>query len=351
MPAFADESLAGSPQPLQSSNSLEAFKKITLTPTIGTEFDSSVQLSALLTAENSDTLIRDLAILIAQRGVVFFRKQDLTIEQQQELGRRLGRLSGNPLSSGLHVHPLTETSSELGNEVSIIASERRSEYTYGDRSKLASVDWHSDITFEPIPSDYSILKLRIIPPTGGDTLWASGYEVYDRLSPSFAAYLETLTAYHESHVFRDIAAALGNKMREDIRGHPLNKGSDLEAIHPVIRVNPVTGWKSVFVNRAFTKRIVGVTKDESDFILEYLFALVDRNHDLQVRFRWEEGSLAVWDNRSNFHAATWDYTERRVGDRVVSLGEKPSFNPKGQSRREALGLKPAYGWTGEGPRT
>ncbi|KAF8302329.1 putative TfdA family taurine dioxygenase [Clavulina sp. PMI_390] len=340
-------------KPLQSSNSLEVFKKIAVTPTIGTEFDASVQLSALLTADNSDTLIRDLAILISERGVVFFREQDLTVKQQQELGTRLGRLSGNPLSSGLHVHPLTEESSELGSEVTIIASNRRPEYneSHGDRSTLAALGWHSDITFEPIPSDYSILKLRIIPPTGGDTLWASGYEVYDRLSPSFAAYLETLSAYHEGKVFKKVAAALGNKLRDEIRGHPLNQGSDLEAVHPLIRVNPVTGWKSVFANRVFTKRIIGVTKDESDRILEYLFTLVDRNHDLQVRFRWQPGSLAIWDNRSNYHSATFDYKELRVGDRVVSLGEKPSFNPKGKSRREALGLKPSYGWTGEGERT
>ncbi|KAF8304977.1 taurine catabolism dioxygenase [Clavulina sp. PMI_390] len=348
MPSFNDESLSGSPQPLQSTNSLDVFKKVFLTPSIGVEFDPSVQISAILKDDNSDNLIRDLGILIAERGVAFFREQDFTIEQQRELASRLGRLTGNPLSSGLHVHPLTESTSELGSEVTII--ERRGQYERGDQSNLAAKEWHSDITFEPIPSDYSMLRLPIQPPTGGDTLWANGYEVYDRLSPSFAAYLETLTAYHSGGVFRDIASAWGTKLREDIRGHPLNQGPALEAVHPVIRVNPVTGWKSVFVNSAFTKRIIGVTKDESDRILEYLFALVDRNHDLQVRFRWQPGSFAIWDNRSHFHAATRDYTERRSGERVVSLGEKPSFNPKGKSRREALGLKPAYGWTGEGER-
>jgi len=177
--------------------------------------------------------------------------------------------------------------------------------------------------------------------------WASGYEVYDRLSPSFATYLETLSAYHEAHVFRKIAAALGNELRAGIRGSPQNVGDALEATHPVIRVNPVTGWKSVFVNRAFTKRILGVTRDESDKILEYLFSLVDQNHDLQVRFKWEANSLAIWDNRSNYHAATWDYeAEKRVGDRVVSLGEKPSCSPNGVSRRVALGLPPTHGWVG-----
>ena len=125
------------------------------------------------------------------------------------------------------------------------------------------------------------------------------------------------------------------------------------------RTNPVTGWKSVFVNQNFTKRMLGVTKDESDIILKfvivaplifrllasnrlnrYLFDLVSYNHDLQVRFKWEkvcldhvrtrvdyegtdkflQNSLAIWDNRSNYHTATSDYgQEKRVGDRVVSL--------------------------------
>jgi hypothetical protein len=74
----------------------------------------------------------------------------------------------------------------------------------------------------------------------------SGFEVYDRLSPSFAAYLETLTAHHEGQFFRKLASALGNKLRDEVRGHPLNQGDGLEAIHPVIRVNPVTGSCSTF---------------------------------------------------------------------------------------------------------
>ncbi|CCO33361.1 hypothetical protein BN14_07436 [Rhizoctonia solani AG-1 IB] len=109
------------------------------------------------------------------------------------------------------------------------------------------------------------------------------------------------------------------------------------------KTNPVTGWKSVYVNPEFTKRIIGVTKDESDFILNYLFSLIHQNHDLQVRFKWNKNDVAIWDNRSNYHTATYDY-ERvlRVGDRVVSLGEKPYFDPKSKSRREYLGAQHSF---------
>jgi len=337
--------LTGSPRPLVPSDSLKSLPKTDSTPIIGTEFGKEVQLAALLNDAKSDQIIKDLAILVSQRGVVFFRNQELSIDEQKKLGERLGELSGKPESSKLHVHPITEETSELGDEVSIITSDRRGEYEKQDKTRLSAANWHADITFEPVPSDYAILKVHTLPNingqvTGGDTLWASGYEVYDRLSPSFAKYLETLEAVHEARFFRVVASGLGNKLRDGIRGSPGNFGDNLEAVHPVIRTNPVTGWKSVFVNPGFTKRILGVTRDESDTILKHLFSLIQLNHDLQVRFKWEKNSIAIWDNRSVYHTATFDYgQEKRVGDRVVSLGEKPYLDPSSKSRRESLGIK------------
>jgi len=181
-----------------------------------------------------------------------------------------------PESSSLHVHPLTEEGSELGDQISVISSEKQKKgggltHQLSDTTRFASAGWHSDITFEPVPSDYAMLKIHTLPQTGGDTLWASGYEVYDRLSPALAQFLEGLTATHEAKFFHEEAARLGNPLRTTIRGSPLNQGPALEAVHPIIRTNPVTGWKSVYVNRGFTRRINGVTKDESDVLLQYLF--------------------------------------------------------------------------------
>lgn len=167
-------------------------------------------------------------------------------------------------------------------------------------------------------------------------LWASSYEAYSRLSPSMQAYLETLTATHTAHSFLETAARDGITFREP-RGHPDNKGQGLSAIHPVIRTNPVTGWKGLYVNKFFTKRINELTVDESDHLLAYLFGLVTDNHDLVVRFRWTKNSLALWDNRSTQHTATNDYGRKvRWGDRVVSVGEKPYLDPSSISRDEAL---------------
>ena len=100
----------------------------------------------------------------------------------------------------------------------------------------------------------------------------------------------------------------------------------------------VTGWKGLFVNKAFTKRINDVTKDESDFLLNYLHALCHNNFDAHVRFRWAKpGSLALWDNRSTQHSAIYDVgNQPRAGDRACSVGEAPYFDPSSSSRREAL---------------
>lgn len=327
--------------PFSPLGSLSAFESYDETPHIGrfgTRFSNkSVQLSRLLTAPNSDELIKDLATLVSHRGVVFFIDQDIDIEQQKELGARLGELAGKPATSKLHIHPISEQTPELTADVSVISSEGGIARNGYSRSARASNGWHTDITFEPIPSDYAILKLHTLPAVGGDTLWASGYEAYDKLSPAYQRFLEGLTALHDGSGFREYAKET-NKVINSPRGSPQNTGTRLQAVHPVIRTHPVTGFKSLFVNRGFTTRITELTDDESDDVLAYLFRHVSENHDMQVRFHWSKNDIAIWDNRCTFHTATNDYESLRQGNRVVSLGEKPYFDPGSVSRRRALGL-------------
>ncbi|GES62164.1 tfdA family taurine dioxygenase [Aspergillus terreus] len=327
-------------QPLDYSGTLDSYTHNDLTPVIGREYHG-LQVADILKSENCDRVITDLAVTISRRGVVFLRNQDVTPQQMREFGEKLTALAGCPESSGLHVHPLTEEGSELGDQISVISSEKQKKgggltHQLSDTSRFASVGWHTDISFERVPSDYAMLKIHTLPETGGDTLWASGYEIYDRLSPQMAEFLEGLTATHDASFFHDEARRLGNPLRKGVRGSPLNHGEDLKAVHPVIRTNPVTGWKSVYVNKGFTKRINGVTKDESDMLLQYLFNLVTQNHDAQVRFKWNKNDMAIWDNRSTWHCATYDYVEARAGDRVCSLGEAPYLDIQSKSRRQAL---------------
>ncbi|KAJ6139573.1 Taurine catabolism dioxygenase TauD/TfdA [Penicillium samsonianum] len=331
-------------EPIKSSGSLDAFESFDVTPVIGREFPNA-NLKDFLRAPNSDDLLRDLALTISQRGVVFFRKQDgLDNDLQKELVQRLGELSGKPSTSGLHIHPVANSGREHSvkdDEISVISSAGR-EKLYKDRNtrkQTARREWHSDITFEPIPSDYTLLRLTELPKTGGDTLWASGYEVYDRISEPYQKFLEGLTATYAQPGFNEIAKRNDFTIHPGPRGAPENVGEELIAEHPVIRTNPVTGWKSVFAVGTHVQKVNGVSEEESRHLLDWFVTLIVENHDLQVRNRWQNpNDLAIWDNRSVYHAATWDYDGLgpRTGHRAVGLGERPYLDPKSIGRREAL---------------
>ncbi|KLU82427.1 alpha-ketoglutarate-dependent taurine dioxygenase [Magnaporthiopsis poae ATCC 64411] len=338
-------------EPLKTTGALDAYEHFDVTPTIGREY-SNAKIVDLLNAPNSDELLRDLAITISERGVVFFRAQDdLTNDLQKKLILRLGELSGRPATSGLHIHPVLNSEREVegGNdlEISTISSVGREKYYESVKTEVDGLNtkkqdtsqWHSDIAFEPVPADYSSLRLVKLPKTGGDTLWASGYEIYDRISEPYQAFLETLTATFEQPFFLAAAKHNGFQLYDKPRGSPENVGSTLKAVHPVVRTNPVTGWKSVFPVGAHVKHINGLTSEESKHLLDWFLQLLQQNHDLQVRFKWRSpNDIAIWDNRSVFHTATLDYDGQgdRFGNRAVGLGEKPYLDPQSKSRRAAL---------------
>ncbi|KAL9074121.1 MAG: hypothetical protein Q9161_002531 [Pseudevernia consocians] len=334
--------------PLQLKGVLNEFKSFDVTPVIGREFPEA-KLAEWLRAPNSDELIKDLAITISQRGVVFFRAQDgLDDTLQKELAQRLGELSGKPASSKLHIHPVINSGRDEGggdDEISTISS-RQAKKLYkgsflvpGEKKQSGKEGWHSDITFEPVPSDYAILRLVELPGTGGDTLWASGYELYDRLSTPYQKFLDTLTATYAQPKFNETAKNSDFKLYSAPRGSPYNIGEELSAIHPVIRTNPVTGWKSVFAVGTHVQHVNDVTPLESKSLLEWFVKLIVDNHDLQLRHRWQNpNDVAIWDNRSVYHVATPDYEGlgERLGHRAVSIGERPFLDVGSKSRQEAL---------------
>ncbi|KAG9599676.1 taurine dioxygenase family protein, partial [Aureobasidium melanogenum] len=337
------------PKPLKQSGALEQFTYEDTTPVIGREFFNVNIVDDLLDAPNADQLIQDLAITISERGVVFFRKQDnLTNALQKQLNNRLGQLSGKPSTSTLHIHPVLNNSSEFGvddAEISTISSlQRKALFKEGEarnKRRYDAAQWHSDIQFEPAPADYTSLRLTQLPKSGGDTLWASGYEIYDRFSPAYQKFFEGLTATFSGDGFLKAAAANPDKVKiyEKERGSPLNVGKELTAVHPVVRTNPVTGWKSIFALGPFPKFINELNADESEELLKKFRATITENHDLQVRFKWRnENDIAIWDNRSAFHSATFDYEGlgERFGNRAVGIGEVPYLDPNSQSRTEAL---------------
>ncbi|KAJ0163598.1 hypothetical protein CTA2_2737, partial [Colletotrichum tanaceti] len=151
-------------EPLKKSGVLDQFEHFDVTPIIGREYPT-VDLKELLRAPNSDDLIRDLAITISQRGVVFFRKQDnIDNDLQKELVQRLGELSGKPSTSKLHIHPVNNSArgNTKDDEISVISSAQAKKldmhrFLNYTKKQTQKTQWHSDITFEPVPSDYALL--------------------------------------------------------------------------------------------------------------------------------------------------------------------------------------------------
>ncbi|KAI0833610.1 hypothetical protein BC628DRAFT_36102 [Trametes gibbosa] len=279
---------------------LSAASKVQhLTPAIGTEL-LGIDLRQLTDAQKDE-----LSLLIAERGVVFFRDQELDIHQQLDLARHWGPL---------HKHATTPVPREPGlEEVHVVYNDgsRRP-----DTSAFSKIElWHSDVSYEQQPPSTTSLKVITGPPYGGDTLWSSGYALYSSFSPGFQKYLESLTAVHSAVAQADGARAAGHTVRRE----------PVESIHPIVRVHPVTGWKAVYVNPGFTRRIVGVPKAESDAILTLLFHQIAENPDFQVRFHWEPNSVAIWDNRIVTHSATFDFwPHTRHALRATPHGERPT---------------------------
>ncbi|KXS22424.1 taurine catabolism dioxygenase [Gonapodya prolifera JEL478] len=309
--------------PKAYSGSLDKYASFKVTPNIGLEF-SNLPLASL-----TDQQIEDLSILISQHNVVVIRGAHLTPQQLLDIGRKIATPKGT-----LHIHPITAEipgRSEL-DELTVVSNE----IVYGGENAPASDGWHSDISFEPNPSSYAALQIVQGPDAGGDTQFSSGYAAYDRLSKPLQRFLETLNGENDGNAFHEVANKSNIKIREK-RG-AANVGTDLRSVHPLVRTNPVTGWKSLYVSKAFTKRIVELPKSESDLLLNFLFNHIAQGFDFSTRVKWNPGDIAFWDNRSTYHAATKDFDESilRRGIRVVPLGERPYLDPASVSKSEAV---------------
>ena len=220
----------------------EPFETITvdkLTPIIGAEI-GGVDLSS-----PSNRQLDEIHRALAENQVIFFRDQELTPEQHLDFGRHFGPLHLHPAAPHAPGHP----------ELMIIHADKDSPRANGE-------NWHSDVSCDELPPLGSILYIKTCPPRGGDTLFASMYAAYEALSERMQTYLEGLTALHDGeHVYRGLYANYG----------VADKPAYPRAEHPVVRTHPVTGRKALYVNRGFTRRILGIPRDESEGVLRYLY--------------------------------------------------------------------------------
>ncbi|CRG87742.1 Putative alpha-ketoglutarate-dependent sulfonate dioxygenase [Talaromyces islandicus] len=333
--------------PLELTGALDKYESFEVTPVLGREYPTA-KLLEWMNAPNSDELLRDLAITVSQRGVVVFRAQDgVDTEVIKKLAIRLGELTGRPSENGLHIHPLFNSERAHGgadNQINCVSSEDRKAVYAAEQHQKKKVqshnNWHSDLGFEAVPGDYSVFVLTEVPETGGDTLFASGCDLYDRISTPMQKFLETLTAINASPKLEQIARDKEYSMYTEQRGCPQNVGTVFRHEHPVVRTNPVTGWKSIYALGQNTESIKDLAPEESSMLLDWIINILYKNHDTQARIRWKQNNdVAIWDNRSVFHCVTWDYDHLgpRMGKRALCVGERPYFDPNSTSRQETLG--------------
>lgn len=279
---------------------------------IGAEI-SNIDLSENL----SDALINEIRQALVQHKVIFFRQQSLDADGQIRFARRFGELT----TAHPTLPPLAERPEVL-------------DLDYG-RTATRSNEWHTDVTFVDRPPLGSILRAVEIPPVGGDTIWANTVTAYQDLPTHLKSVADQLWAVH-SNAFDYVKPAVS--LNEATQAyHKVFTSTVYETLHPVVRVHPETGERGLYIG-GFVRQIRELSTSESSALVQLLQSYVTRPENT-VRWRWQVGDVAFWDNRATQHYAIYDYDgqPRRVqrvtiaGDRPVSIDGKSSQAIKGDS--------------------
>ncbi|MBY8976646.1 TauD/TfdA family dioxygenase [Rhodobacteraceae bacterium NNCM2] len=282
------------------------FASFTLSPLtlhIGAEVDG-IDLTAPMSAE----VAAELTEALAAWKVLFFREQPLDHAQHVAFARQLGEPTiGHAVFGHDGDHP----------EIYSVGKHRTANSIRHDKTLRSWTDWHADVTAAVNPPSISILRGVDIPPYGGDTFWTNLAAAYDGLSEPLRAFLETLDAAHrfEMPTPERLSEAYLKEVRE----------RQMESIHPLVTVHPVSGEKVLFVSPDFIYRIEGLAPRESQALLEFLWEHAVRP-EYSVRYKWRPGDVAMWDNRSTAHLAPSDIFDTEFDRqlyRVTLVGEKP----------------------------
>jgi taurine dioxygenase len=279
------------------------------------------ELSGLELRRLSDTEVAQVRAALLAHRVVFIRRQDLSAREQIDFARRLG-----PLTQGHPTLPVVDDE-ELILDLDSLAGG-------------AANHWHSDVTFVDRPPMFSILRAMILPEVGGDTLWASTVAGYADLPEDLRQLADQLRAVHSNgHDYaRPDVVALRAKIGEVRLANLAAFASEVyETEHPVVRVHPETGERALLLG-GFAHRLVGPSSSESVDLIRIFQSYVTRPENV-VRWTWQEGDVAIWDNRSTQHYAIYDYGEDRrrmqrvttAGTPITGLDGEPSVALQGDS--------------------
>ena len=281
---------------------MSKLKATLLTPSIGAEL-TGLDLSTNVTQDDYDAIY---AALI-EHQVIFLRNQHISPEAHLNFAKSFGELEPpHPVYPQVQGYP----------QVVLLEN--------GPDNPPDTDTWHTDETFKAHPPFASILYSQIIPPVGGDTLWASMIAAYAALPEGIKADIDGMRAVHDMSDFRNNFTV----------GEPSGTATKLNeahqqfgsAIHPLVKQHPVTGKPFLFVNPGFTIQVVGMTSAASRRLLNGLFDHMNQP-EFQVRFKWTENTIAMWDNRCTMHYALNDYTpSQRTMHRVTLINDRREKN-------------------------
>jgi taurine dioxygenase len=273
----------------------ERFTVHPLSPTIGAEL-GGVRLDQPI----DDELQAEIHRALLEWKVIFFRDQDISQAQQRAFAERWGELEQHPFYKYVQPDQQAEDVVTLYKDALNPGVEN---------------EWHHDVTWHRTPSFGAVLRAVEVPAVGGDTLWLDAAAAYDALPHEVKDRIDGMTAVH------DWRRTFGLAMPPEVRAELDPRFPAAE--HPVVRVHPETGRRTLFVNPIFTDGIVGLPEDESNALLGRLFHEV-RRPEFQCRFRWTAGAVAFWDNRATMHYASSDYDPApRTMDRISIQGDVP----------------------------
>jgi taurine dioxygenase len=255
-----------------------------------------------LREELTDAQVSDIRAALLAHLVLFFRDQDLTDEQHRAFAARFGTPN---------VYPATRARG-LDQPIEWIEDTP-------DSPPKADL-WHTDVAFLPEPPDLAVLNIRVVPPVGGDTLWASLYAAYESLSTPMQAIVDQLDL--DLHPGDDLEAKLTLQF-----GHEVFEKVAAEfagATHPLVRVHPETGRKALFLCGAYVRGIAGMTDAESRMLYGYLRTVVT-DPNMQCRWQWRPYDLVMWDERCTNHRAVGDhYPAHRLVRRCTVGASRPA---------------------------
>lgn len=254
-----------------------------------------------LAAPLSEEVLGGLRAAIHRHRVVFLRGQHLSLDQHRDLGERLGPLGVSPL------HRL------LGTDRTVSTIEDDAE------RPPAGFAWHTDLSWTVAPPSLGVLSAVEVPAVGGDTLWASLPAALEALPAEVQQACRHLRAQHaaDASLLRSVERHHGPEVAIRLRR------ANPPVSHPLVRTHPVTGERLLYLSPLYVQRLVGIERRQGDRIRRELDGLLDDPH-VQVRWRWQTGDVAIWDEVATCHRALTDhFPQRRTMRRCVVQGDRP----------------------------